>query len=80
MLFLETYKDSDFRLSLVFSSQSAVDGFHERVDLGRVVAVEVVGVDGPHEGAGEVHVVGKLTLKEAWRLYGDRQKSGSQVA
>ena len=52
------------RLFLVFSSQSAVDGFHERVDLGRVVAVEVVGVDGPHEGAGEVHVVGKLTLRD----------------
>ena len=48
----------------MFSSQSAVDGLHERVDLGRVVAVEVVGVDGPHEGAGEVHVVGKLTLRD----------------
>ena len=45
------------------SSQSAVDGLHEREDLGGVVAVEVVGVDGPNKGAGQVHVVGKLTLK-----------------
>ena len=50
-------------LVVYFSSQSAVNRLDEGEGFGGVIAVEVVGVHRPHEGAGEVHGVAELDLR-----------------